>query len=188
MAEIKEKSLEDYEKTIEKLKVENENLKLRIVKLEQENSSLLDKITSLEKSDTIVREKPVEIEAVTTIKVESQKDIEKPIEIFKEMKKEEEPIIVQSSFEDIKKESPIETPLREIKEIFFEQAPPELAKKPIVEGASRRECPICGNTNKMQIREIIDKTHMISDYPRMYGKKYKCGSCGREWRLSSTLE
>jgi hypothetical protein len=59
----------------------------------------------------------------------------------------------------------------------------EMGKGPIVEGISRRECPICGNTNKALIHENIDKTHMISAYPRMYGKKYKCGDCGREWRL-----
>jgi len=62
-------------------------------------------------------------------------------------------------------------------------SPLEMGKGPIVEGMSRRECPICGNTNKTQIHETIDRTHIISAYPRMYGKKYKCGSCGREWRL-----
>ena len=61
--------------------------------------------------------------------------------------------------------------------------PLELGKGPIVEGISRRECPICGNTSKAQIHETIDRTHIISAYPRMYGKKYKCGNCGREWRL-----
>lgn len=68
---------------------------------------------------------------------------------------------------------------------FFSQdtVPLEMGKGPIVEGISRRECPICGNTNKAQIHETIDRTHIISAYPRMYGKKYKCGSCGREWRL-----
>jgi len=68
---------------------------------------------------------------------------------------------------------------------FFSQdtVPLELGKGPIVEGISRRECPICGNTSKAQIHETIDRTHIISAYPRMYGKKYKCGNCGREWRL-----
>ncbi len=59
----------------------------------------------------------------------------------------------------------------------------EMGKGPIVEGMSRRECPICGNTNKALIYENIDRTHIISAYPRMYGKKYKCGDCGREWRI-----
>ena len=68
--------------------------------------------------------------------------------------------------------------------IFSQDTVPlEMGKGPIVEGISRRECPICGNTSKALIHEIIDRTHIISAYPRMYGKKYKCGSCGREWRL-----
>lgn len=62
-------------------------------------------------------------------------------------------------------------------------APLEMGKGPIVEGMSRRECPICGNNNKALIYENIDRTHIISAYPRMYGKKYKCGDCGREWRI-----
>jgi hypothetical protein len=61
--------------------------------------------------------------------------------------------------------------------------PLEMGKGPIVEGMSRRECPICGNTNKALIYENIDRTHIISAYPRLYGKKYKCGECGREWRI-----
>jgi len=46
----------------------------------------------------------------------------------------------------------------------------------------RRKCPICGNENLRQIREVDDKTKIISAYPRMYGKKFKCGQCGAEWR------
>ncbi len=62
--------------------------------------------------------------------------------------------------------------------------PLEMGKGPIVEGISRRECPICGNNNKALIHEIIDRSHLISSYPKLYGKKYKCGNCGREWRIS----
>jgi hypothetical protein len=46
----------------------------------------------------------------------------------------------------------------------------------------RRKCPRCANENKMLIHESIDKGNIILDYPRMYGKKYKCGQCGVEWR------
>jgi hypothetical protein len=46
----------------------------------------------------------------------------------------------------------------------------------------RRKCPQCGNENKDLIHESIDKSNIILDYPRMYGKKYKCGLCGVEWR------
>ena len=46
----------------------------------------------------------------------------------------------------------------------------------------RRKCPSCGEENKNMIHESTDKTNIISDYPRVYGRKYRCGSCGQEWR------
>jgi gamma-glutamylcyclotransferase (GGCT)/AIG2-like uncharacterized protein YtfP len=46
----------------------------------------------------------------------------------------------------------------------------------------RRVCPKCGNENKMSIHESVDKSNIILDYPRVYGKKYRCGECGIEWR------
>ena len=46
----------------------------------------------------------------------------------------------------------------------------------------RRKCPKCGNENKILIHESVDKSNIIMDYPRMYGKKYRCGECGIEWR------
>lgn len=46
----------------------------------------------------------------------------------------------------------------------------------------RRKCPKCGEENKFMIHESTDKMNIISDYPRVYGKKYRCGNCGIEWR------
>ena len=46
----------------------------------------------------------------------------------------------------------------------------------------RRKCPKCGNESINKIHESLDKTRIINDYPKMYGKKYKCGMCGQEWR------
>lgn len=46
----------------------------------------------------------------------------------------------------------------------------------------RRRCPKCGNSDKFMIREMIDKENIILDYPRVYGKKFRCGLCGVEWR------
>ena len=46
----------------------------------------------------------------------------------------------------------------------------------------RRKCPKCHNDNKTLIYESVDKTNIILDYPRMYGKKYKCGLCKCVWR------
>jgi len=44
----------------------------------------------------------------------------------------------------------------------------------------RRKCPSCENEGL--IHEIDDKSIILLDYPRIYGKKYRCGACGQEWR------
>jgi len=46
----------------------------------------------------------------------------------------------------------------------------------------RRKCPNCGNEDKMMIHESVDKSNIILDYPRMYGKKFRCGLYGCLWR------
>ncbi len=45
----------------------------------------------------------------------------------------------------------------------------------------RRICPNCGN--KGLIHEMIDKSVIILDYPKIYGKKNCCAECGHEWRV-----
>lgn len=49
-----------------------------------------------------------------------------------------------------------------------------------VEG--RRKCPECGIDDPHMIHESVDKSNIILDYPRIYGKKYLCGQCGIQWR------
>ena len=46
----------------------------------------------------------------------------------------------------------------------------------------RRKCSNCGNSNPASIHEQVDKTRIIMESPRMYGKKYICGECGFEWK------
>ncbi|MFX1395393.1 MAG: hypothetical protein ACFFAH_17800 [Promethearchaeota archaeon] len=46
----------------------------------------------------------------------------------------------------------------------------------------RRKCPSCGEENKYMIHEEIDKTVIIMDYPKVFGKRWKCGKCGTIWR------
>lgn len=46
----------------------------------------------------------------------------------------------------------------------------------------RRKCPKCGEEHTAMIHESVDKGVIILDYPRIWGKKYKCGKCGCEWR------
>jgi len=46
----------------------------------------------------------------------------------------------------------------------------------------RRKCPECKQDDPHMIHESIDKSNIILDYPRIYGKKFTCGSCGVLWR------
>jgi hypothetical protein len=46
----------------------------------------------------------------------------------------------------------------------------------------RRRCPKCGTEDKMMIHESVDKSNIILDYPRVYGKMYHCGECSVDWR------
>ena len=46
----------------------------------------------------------------------------------------------------------------------------------------RRRCPSCSEEKKNMIHESTDKNRIISDYPRVDGKKYRCGRCGQEWK------
>ena len=52
----------------------------------------------------------------------------------------------------------------------------------IVTPDGKRKCPICNNQNHRLIREVEDKSRVINAYPKMYGKKFKCGQCGAELR------
>ncbi|MFW9866624.1 MAG: hypothetical protein ACFFEN_11055 [Candidatus Thorarchaeota archaeon] len=44
----------------------------------------------------------------------------------------------------------------------------------------RRKCPKCGDEGA--IYEVTDKSIVLMDYPRIYGKKKYCGKCSFEWR------
>jgi len=46
----------------------------------------------------------------------------------------------------------------------------------------RRRCPECETDDPHMIHESVDKSNVILDYPRVYGKKYLCGNCGVQWR------
>lgn len=49
-------------------------------------------------------------------------------------------------------------------------------------GGNRLTCPKCGNLKRNMIREVEDRSHIVHDYPIIYGKKYICGQCGTHWR------
>ena len=49
------------------------------------------------------------------------------------------------------------------------------------DSGGRRKCPNCGNEGL--IHEMVDKSVIILDYPKIYGKKNCCAECGHEWRV-----
>ena len=126
-----------------------------IRELMNENETLRERVSQLEEENRNFKASQVFIKDLPTREVNYQKEI---------------PVLEN----ELKVSSTI---FSQDKEIL------EMSKGAIVEGVSRRECPICGNSNKALIHEIIDRTLIISAYSRLYGKKYKCGQCGREWRI-----
>ncbi|UCC19731.1 MAG: hypothetical protein JSV62_00190 [Promethearchaeota archaeon] len=135
-----------------------------VEELMHENESLKKRVTELEEENRILKgsEEIIHEEPIREIQYETKK-----------------PILDR----DIVERDIVERDIVITTTLSQDTVPLEMGKGPIVDGYSRRECPICGNTNKAFIQEIIDRSHIISAYPRMYGKKYKCGQCGREWRI-----
>ncbi|MHA1886287.1 MAG: hypothetical protein ACXAAI_13620 [Promethearchaeota archaeon] len=63
----------------------------------------------------------------------------------------------------------------------YSESDSESITKDIIESPiGRRMCPSCGG--KGSIREVTDKTVLILDYPRIYGKKKYCCRCAYEWK------
>ncbi len=58
----------------------------------------------------------------------------------------------------------------------------KVAEVLVQKGSGRLTCPKCGNVTRNMIRETDDPTHIVMDYPLIYGKKYHCGICGTWWR------
>lgn len=157
MTEKKDFTPKEYESIIEELIKENEALKKRIAEFENRDQAFKVK-------QEPIKEAPTPIIETETIE---------PVILVEEPMEKEEIIPIEQQKEIVVSES-----------IFSQDvAPLEMGKGQIVLGDSRRECPKCGNKSKPLIRETIDKTHLICDYPRMYGKKYHCGDCGVEWRV-----
>ncbi len=138
--------------------------------LMKENETLKNKIIDLEEQINLFKSIADTIEEVP-----KPTEVKKAAKIFKKSKKKEE---IQPPIEK-KEEVTIDSQI-------FKEAP-KRATPTIIESTSRRECPVCGNSRHGSIQEVTDKTRLISDYPRMYGKKLKCGSCGQEWRVSSAV-
>ncbi|TFF88874.1 MAG: hypothetical protein EU548_08340 [Promethearchaeota archaeon] len=168
-----------FQKVIENKKPPQEEL---ISFVEQRRVELIEqkkiiKQVAEEKQDTLENE-------LISKKIDlSAKDVSKIA--IDETLREEEPLIEKDKIQG-HEEKPIEEKLddtsnKEPKKLVEEEANEEnilTIKK--IEG--RRRCPKCHCEDKRMIHESIDNTFIICDYPRVYGKKYRCGECGTIWR------
>jgi len=154
-------------------------LQEQVVVLEDENKRLKEKDEKVVKEAISIplSQEEIEIPTQKPLKVETEQSTEPSEEV-------EEKIATDTDILKVKLEEVVSshTTVDELKSILSPEL--EKEKQPILAGSSegRRRCPKCGNANKALIREMPDKTHIILAYPRMYGKKYKCGLCGTEWR------
>ncbi len=173
------------------LRTEIESLKNRIYNLENENSKLKtgkanistleNEINSLREMITVIAQEKESLEhKIVEVTSTEKSSVHKKIDVTtKEEVLTKEKVPPQNIREEIKK--PKKKPKKkkkklsseEIKAIKVEQE----EKTPV-----RRRCPTCLNLNTKYIREMLDKTNIIMQSPRMYGKKFKCGICGTEWK------
>ncbi|MFW9873444.1 MAG: hypothetical protein ACFFG0_10095 [Candidatus Thorarchaeota archaeon] len=172
MTDPKDPTLIEYENLIEQLMKENNALKKRVTELEEENDLLrhIDYSFNEPAPPTDEKEAKKSLKLYKRIKKNDKIDSSEPIQV--------EIIEAPETLESTELEilTDLETPVPTIRS----------SDKPIVEGYSRRQCPHCDNNRQMFIHEEIDKTNIIMAYPRIYGKKYKCGVCGTYWRVPTT--
>ena len=185
MTEIKQPPQGDNEKIIEQLKNENAGLRKKIKVFQIENASLRKKLASREEKPHVTIEEKKPPATVEEKKLPVTIEEKKPLKLFKKQKKKELPDSTEGKEESVvSKEKNLE-----ITSDFDSPSVPLSTKyKTIMNGDSRRMCPSCDNTRHNLIYEETDKTHILMDYPRIYGKKFKCGECGQEWRVPTSLD
>ncbi|MFW9969484.1 MAG: hypothetical protein ACFFDF_04735 [Candidatus Odinarchaeota archaeon] len=93
----------------------------------------------------------------------------------------EDSLIKNKNFQ-VKTDSVKETE-ESVLDIIDEKIPSESFNNNVLvvqESIERRKCPSCGD--ETSVHEVIDKSIILMDYPRIYGKKKYCGLCGFEWK------
>ena len=173
MADTKDPALIEYENMIEQLIEENESLKNQVSELKEEIYLLKHTDYSFKEPSPSIVEKETNKPAKWSRKGKKKDKIE-PLELIQE-EILESPESIQKELE-LEFSSDLESPVPTISSL----------NKPIIEGYSRRQCPQCDNNRHKFIYEEIDKTNIIMAYPRIYGKKYKCGVCGTNWKVPTT--
>jgi len=126
------------------------------------------------------------VKKISDLEVQLQESSPLPVdEVTEEIIPEE--AIEEIIHEEIEPPVPSQDVLSE--DLFYESSnntpemSPETEETSVGFADSKRKCPKCGNQRKALIHEELDKNNIIMSYPRMYGKKYRCGECGSEWRV-----
>ncbi|MBY8988106.1 MAG: hypothetical protein KGD61_06595 [Candidatus Lokiarchaeota archaeon] len=199
-------AIQNLENINNELKKENQKLltklevveadRVRMTKFEEKASNLEKEIESLKKENVELRQKDAILLAKTINVMEThRKEPTKIAEKFVSKEtlleeragvKIEELIEVADIIEELPEpEADLNTisnsiGLNEVSKPVEVRLENEMLKEEAV--TRKKVCPNCGNTNKAQIREFDDKTKIIYTHPRIYGKMYRCGQCGTEWR------
>ena len=192
-----EDNVVNLQKKLAKLTTENAKLKeeLKISKGEETIKEPASRVQDLiQKRHAAIESKKVEGETwkdeaqIKDIPIGKVKDlIEKKQTTLKEVETPKKfikkPEKIQKAPEIALKEEISETTQIERFSEQIQEAPTEKGEKIVLESAEgRRKCPKCGNSNQKLIKETVDKKKIISTYGGLFGKKYKCGECGAEWR------
>lgn len=174
IVDLEEKILDLNEK-ISNLEKENERVNKYCEKLKSDRFT----IAKLEKLIIDLSEKITELE-IENLNLKGIPEVERrPFEKFPEIPKG---IVARMVRERSMEKSKILTPSYDNgyengSVLLMEKETPKLQSS-----VERKSCPKCGNINRRFIHEVLDKTHLLSVYPRIYGKKLRCGECGCEWR------
>ncbi len=149
----------------------------------------VDFLTAIDKGEDYKESDAVQLKAESVLEGEDEDDkIAAAIQPeFKSEVREVTPEEVKAEISEVSEVTPEEVKA-EISEVRASAAAPGIPGRTdtsiltIEKIDGRRKCPECGTEDPHMIHESVDKSNVILDYPRVYGKKYSCGQCGVIWR------
>lgn len=167
-----------------KLQTENNSLRRERenLKSEQVNISILEReINSLREMITVLAQEKEAIEKSTLqtqqkVVSENHIELEEPVIVTEEVQPKE----ITPSQEELKKSR--KKSKKPKKKKLSQEEIKAIQEKHEAMAPARRRCPTCLNLNIKYIREMQDKNNILMQNPKIYGKKYRCGICGTEWR------
>lgn len=198
-SEDKQEYLQSLVKTIEKLKDIISALNKNLSNVEKENEMLskenMDLKSKVVNASELLKENEMYKMKITELEREI-KEYKKNQEIFEAEKaslknNKGDVYVLNKRIDELESHNTnlLEKPASATTASAIKSTPPpnkeiKIEEVEILESTTegRRKCPNCGNPNPASIQELDDKTRIIMNYPRMYGKKFKCGECGIEWK------